>query len=654
MGKTAYEKIVQAHTKKVLDDGRKVLSLDRVWCHEITTPNAILDAQIRDCDVVFNPNRIKAMIDHVNPAKDTASAIQGQIMRDWCEKHDIEFFDVGRNGICHALIPELGLILPGEIGVMGDSHTCTHGAFCSFSAGVGTSDLGNAIRTGLWICKPQKVIRVNFEGKLPDNVFAKDLILHFIHKISVKGAVNAVLEFGGSVISNMSMEARMTITNMAKEAGATTGMMMVDETTIKYLCPIISIGTFKTGNLDTFPFDLMKWNSDADCKYDEEINIPVDALEPVITYDYLPENVVKVKELAGKKVNQVYIGSCTNGRIEDLRIAAHIFLKTGKKVAKNVRCIVVPATHNTWMQANKEGLLNVFMKAGCAVSYPTCGACLGMSNGVIAPGEICVSTTNRNFFGRMGSKGMVHLTSPATAAITAVEGVIAVPSVGLLDDYTRFKSTERVKPTNWRNVPVKKIDYIELAEKQSGESIDFSGQVFHLDQKNIDTDQIIPAKYLTETDMAVFGEHCLEEVLTSKQDRDEINSCQILVAGENFGCGSSREHAVWALAGVGIKCVIAPSFDRIFYDNMFSKGLLCIEASQEEINKLIENVNDLDIEYSGIGIDWENGKVSYGKSGSVIFEFHISDYQKSLIRNSGSMGGMLALAAEIYNQKQEE
>ena len=640
-GKTAFQKIVDSHTVKTLPDGRMVLRLDWVWCHEITTPNAILDSRIRGCDAVFDPNKVKTMIDHVNPAKDTASALQGQIVRNWSKEHGIEFLDVGRNGVCHAIIPEKGWIRPGQIGIMGDSHTCTHGAFCALTAGVGTTEVENGIITGLWVCPPQKVIRVNFVGKLPANVYSKDLILTLIGKIGVKGATNAVLEFGGPVIDGMSMDARMTITNMAVEAGATSGMMMVDQTTVDYL------------NLEWPDIQLQHYwclcNSDPDAIYDQVIEINVSDMVPVMTDKYSPGEVVKVSELAGKPVNQVYIGSCTNGRLEDLRIAASILRQ--QKVADKVRCVVVPATQYIWELALKEGLLEIFAKAGCFVSGPTCGACLGMSCGVIAPGEVCVSTTNRNFPGRMGKDGMVHLASPATAAITAIRGCISELSADLCDSlisYLKFNLTrwKLSSVTGWQDISFIRPNYAELLTKFGvGQVKDFSGKVFYLPEANVDTDQIIPAKYLTETEKKAFGRHCLEDAPIPSEKRPEIFRSQILVAGENFGCGSSREHAPWALEGAGIRCVIAPSFARIFENNMFANGLLCITLPKETTASIFAEKPE------AIFIDWEKGSLVWRRGGNVVatFDFKLSDYQKDLIRNGGSVGVMVKLAAELQS-----
>jgi 3-isopropylmalate/(R)-2-methylmalate dehydratase large subunit len=646
-GKTAFQKIIEGHLVKTLSDGRMVLKLNWVWCHEITTPNAILDAQMKGVDVVFDPNKIKTMIDHVSPAKDTASAIQGKMVREWSAKHNIEFLDVGRNGVCHAIIPEKGWINPGQIGIMGDSHTCTHGAFCAFAAGVGTTELENGIITGLWTCPPQKVIRVNFNGKLPVNVFAKDLILTLINFIGVKGATNAVLEFGGNVIAEMGMEERMTIANMAVEAGATSGMMMVDEKTIKYLWPALA-GRYN-GNEEKASDHFFSWNSDPDAEYDQVTEINVTNMVPVITDKYSPGDLVSVSTLDGKKVDQVYIGSCTNGRLSDLRIAASVIKLMGGKISDNVRCVVVPATQRIYNRALQEGLLEIFARAGCFVSGPTCGACLGMSCGVLAPGEVCVSTTNRNFHGRMGEGGMVHLASPATAALTAMKGVITEPDIELcgiaVDDERRAPSFLAVWPTDWKEKEFVKPDYAKLlANIGGGSSKDFSGKAFYLPADNIDTDQIIPAKYLTETKKEEFAKHCLEEASISTKDRPKLYQSQILVAGENFGCGSSREHAPWALEGAGIRCVIAPSFARIFENNMFANGLLCITLPKNIVDFLLIEKPDY------LTIEWEYGpysSVRWGDTGGAWEKFVLSDYQKDLIRNGGSVGVMLKLAAEL-------
>lgn len=420
MGKTITEKIFDAHLIDTPFEGIDVIKLDAVFCHEITTPVAITDLVERGKDRVFDPTKIKAVIDHVTPAKDSKTALQGKILRDWARRHNIkDFFDIGRNGVCHALFPEKGFVRPGYTVIMGDSHTCTHGAFGAFAAGVGTTDLEVGILKGVCAFKRPETIKFVLKGKLLPGVFAKDVILYIISQIGVNGATNKVIEFTGPIVDEMSMESRMTLCNMAVEAGATCGICYPDEKTVEYLWPFIK-NEFKSKKEALAEY--RKWISDKDAKYEKVIEFDLSELEPLVTYGYKPDQVKKVSEMEGTKVDQVYIGSCTNGRIEDLRIAAKVL--KGKKISDSVRGIVSPATPEVYKQALKEGIIDIFMEANFCVINPTCGACLGMSSGVLAEGEVCASTTNRNFYGRMGKGGMVHLMSPATAAATAIAGFI--------------------------------------------------------------------------------------------------------------------------------------------------------------------------------------------------------------------------------------
>ena len=433
MGKTLTQKIFDTHTADQPFEGIFVLRLDRVFCHEITTPSAINDLVSKNLDKVFDSSKIKAVIDHVTPAKDSLTAQQGKTLRDWARGHNIkDFFDIGRNGVCHAIFPEKGFVRPGFTIIMGDSHTCTHGAFGAFAAGVGTTDLEVGILKGVCAFGKPETLRINLLGELPSGVTPKDVILAVISEISVSGASGKVMEFRGPVISEMSMEGRMTICNMAVEAGATSGVCMPDMTTVDYLWPFIGPDASaasaagdgdKTYSTRKEAFDdFAKWTSDDDAEYSGVVDIDCSKLEPLATVGYKPDEVKTVRELAGTKIDQVYIGSCTNGRIEDLRAAAAVMY--GKKIADSVRAIIAPATTDIYAQALKEGLIQVFLDSGCCVTNATCGACLGMSNGVLAEGEVCASTTNRNFYGRMGKGGMVHLMSPVSAAASAVAGVI--------------------------------------------------------------------------------------------------------------------------------------------------------------------------------------------------------------------------------------
>ncbi len=423
MGKTTAEKIFASHLRDEPFEGTKVIDIDRVLCHEITTPVAIADLEWRNKDRVFDNTKIKAVIDHVTPAKDSKTALQAKILRDWANRHEIkDFFDVGRNGVCHAIFPEKGYIRPGFTVIMGDSHTCTHGAFGAFAAGVGTTDLEVGILKGVCAFREPKSIRINLDGQLGNGVYSKDVILYVIGQLGVNGATDRVIEFHGPIVEAMDMDARMTLCNMAIEAGGTSGICQPDMVTVDYLWPFIQD---EFASKEAALADYSKWQADADAEYDKVFSFDVSEIGPQCTYDYKPDCVKPVTEMVGTKVDQIYIGSCTNGRIEDLRQAAEIL--KGKKIVDSVRGIVSPATPAIFKQAMNEGIMDVFMDAGFCVTNPTCGACLGMSNGVLAEGESCAATTNRNFSGRMGKGGMVHLMSPASAAAAALTGVITDP-----------------------------------------------------------------------------------------------------------------------------------------------------------------------------------------------------------------------------------
>ena len=423
MGQTITEKIFAAHLRDTPTPGNMVLDIDVIMCHEITTPIAIMDLMDKGMDRVCDPSRIKAVIDHVTPPKDSKTAAQAKIMREWARRHNIrDFFDIGRNGVCHALFPEKGFIRPGNTVIMGDSHTCTHGAFGAFAAGVGTTDLEVAIYKGVCAFRTPKSIKIEVTGTLPRGVFAKDVILTIIKQLTMGGGTDMVIEFTGPVVDAMNMASRMTLCNMAVEAGATSGVCQPDLVTAEYLWPFIKDDYASPAQAAE---SFARWRSDADAHYERVLTVDVTSLTPQVTFGYKPDNVKDITEMEGSPVDQVYIGSCTNGRIEDLREAAAIL--RGRTIANSVRGILVPATPTIYSQALDEGLIRIFLDSGFCVMNPTCGACLGMSSGVLADGEVCASTTNRNFNGRMGKGGMVHLMSPASAAAAAITGAITDP-----------------------------------------------------------------------------------------------------------------------------------------------------------------------------------------------------------------------------------
>jgi len=417
MGMTITEKILAKHAgKKAVKPGELInADIDIIMCHDVTTPPAIDMLYKRGIRKVFNPDKIVVTPDHFVPNKDIQSAELAKRLREWVKTCSIsKYYEVGRHGVCHALLPEQGHILPGELIIGADSHTCTYGAFGAFSTGVGSTDLAAALATGkLWFKIPES-IKFEINGKLPKGVYSKDIILFVISQIGVDGALYKAMEFTGSTIKDLSVEARMTITNMAIEAGAKSGIIEADQKVIDYV-----------NKRSKKKFEIIK--SDKDAKYSEFREYDASKLEPVIAFPDLPSNGKFISEIKKDiKIDQAWLGSCTNGRIEDLRIAAEIM--KGKKIAKDTRMIVVPATTEIWKQANKEGLLDIFMNFGATVSTPTCGACLGGHMGILAEGERCISSTNRNFVGRMGHpKSEVYLASPATVAASAIEGKIADP-----------------------------------------------------------------------------------------------------------------------------------------------------------------------------------------------------------------------------------
>ena len=416
MGMTITEKILaRASGHKSLEPGQLIdAQIDIVMCHDVTTPPAIAMLGRHGLDRVFDPDKIVVTPDHFQPAKDIASAELHKRLDTWARSHQIRYYyPIGRAGVCHALLPEQGHIRPGEVIVGGDSHTCTYGACGAFSTGIGSTELAAAIATGkLWFKVPASM-RFVLTGRLKRGVFSKDVILEVIRRIGTDGALYKAMEFVGPALAQMSMEARMTITNMAIEAGAKSGIVGFDDVTRQYLA-----GRLK-GKTTYQVFE-----SDPDAAYVSEDTVDCSKLEPMVAFPHLPSNGKPIAECNGLAMDQAYIGSCTNGRIEDLRIAARVM--KGRKVA--IRTLVVPATPAIWKQAVDENLTDVFYDAGCVIAAPTCGACLGGFMGILASGERCVSTTNRNFVGRMGSpKSEVYLASPATAAASALEGKLADP-----------------------------------------------------------------------------------------------------------------------------------------------------------------------------------------------------------------------------------
>ena len=418
MGMTMTQKILAAHAGLDCVEAGQLIEadLDLVLGNDITSPVAIKEMSKMNVDGVFDKNKIALVPDHFVPNKDIKSAEHCKCVREFARKNEItNYFEVGQMGIEHALLPEKGLTVAGDVIIGADSHTCTYGALGAFSTGVGSTDMAAGMATGKAWFKVPGAIRFVLTGKPSKWVSGKDVILHIIGMIGVDGALYKSMEFVGEGIKNLSMDDRFTIANMAIEAGGKNGIFPVDELTEAYM---------KEHSTRSY----VKYEADPDAVYDEEYTIDLSTLKSTVSFPHLPENTHVVEELENEvKVDQVVIGSCTNGRLDDLRIAAKVL--EGRKVAKGMRCIVIPATQKIYMDAMEEGLLKTFIQAGAVVSTPTCGPCLGGYMGILAAGERCVSTTNRNFVGRMGHvDSEVYLASPAVAAASAVTGKISVPA----------------------------------------------------------------------------------------------------------------------------------------------------------------------------------------------------------------------------------
>ncbi len=417
MGMTMTQKILAAHAglDSVVAGQLIRAKLDMVLGNDITTPVAVNEFEKAGFDGIFDREKISLVMDHFTPNKDIKAAEQCMKCRTFAKRFDVEhFYDVGRMGIEHALLPEQGIVKAGDCIIGADSHTCTYGALGAFSTGVGSTDMAAGMATGEAWFKVPEAIRFNLTGELGENISGKDVILHIIGMIGVDGALYKSMEFTGPGVASLSMDDRLCIANMAIEAGAKNGIFPVDETTIEYMTGRVK-GEWKV------------FEADEDAEYAETYDIDLSALKSTVSFPHLPENTKTIDEVEDIDIHQVVIGSCTNGRLEDMAAAAKIL--EGRQVHSDVRAIIIPGTQQIYKECMKLGYMDTFIDAGCVVSTPTCGPCLGGHMGILAAGERCVATTNRNFVGRMGHvKSEVYLASPAVAAASAVTGKISGPA----------------------------------------------------------------------------------------------------------------------------------------------------------------------------------------------------------------------------------
>jgi 3-isopropylmalate/(R)-2-methylmalate dehydratase large subunit len=412
---TLVEKILAAHTdRKRVSPGEFLnVRVDLILANDITAPIAIKEFQKVGVKIVFDPKKVVMVPDHFVPNKDIASAEQAKLMREFAREQGIMYFEVGQMGIEHVLLPEQGLVLPGDLVIGADSHICTYGALGAFATGMGSTDIAAAMATGdIWMKVPL-TIKFIYHGKPGKWVSGKDLILYTIGQIGVDGALYSAIEFAGEAIDSLSMDSRFTMANMAIEAGAKAGIFAVDKKTLDYI-RVRAKRPYKV------------YEADKDAEYYRVIEYDISDMEPQVALPHSPANTKPVSQVRNIEINQAVIGSCTNGRLEDLKIAARIL--KGKRVHPGVRCIIIPGTQQVYLDALNKGLIEIFITAGAVVSTPTCGPCLGGHMGVLADGERCISTTNRNFIGRMGSPSSeVYLSNPAVAAASAIVGKIASP-----------------------------------------------------------------------------------------------------------------------------------------------------------------------------------------------------------------------------------
>ncbi|KAM5465638.1 3-isopropylmalate dehydratase [Microsporum audouinii] len=695
--RTLYDKVLKDHIVNEQKDGTILLYIDRHLVHEVTSPQAF-EGLKKAGRKVRRPDCTLATVDHNIPTtsretyKDVAGFVQESDSRLQCmtleenvKEFGVTYFGLGdkRQGIVHIIGPEQGFTLPGTTVVCGDSHTSTHGAFGALAFGIGTSEVEHVLATQTLITKRSKNMRVQVDGELPPGVSSKDIVLYVIGVIGTAGGTGAVIEFCGSAIRGLSMEARMSICNMSIEAGARAGMIAPDETTFEYLKDRPLAPKYGSAEWKKAVAYWSSLKSDEGAVYDKEVFIDAKDIVPTISWGTSPQDVVpitgvvpspddfsdEVKKASCRRaleymgltagtrmedipIDKVFIGSCTNARIEDLRVAAHIV--EDKKIASNImRAMVVPGSGLVKRQAESEGLDKIFIDAGFEWREAGCSMCLGMNPDILSPRERCASTSNRNFEGRQGAAGRTHLMSPAMAAAAAIVGKLAdVRKIASSIPISQKKSSPRLKihaEVTDEDELDRILDYPEdnephtntCAEKTSAGLPKFTtlkGIAAHLDRANVDTDAIIPKQFLKTIKRTGLGS-ALFHPLRYNEDESEnsefvlnkgiYRNAKILVSGENFGCGSSREHAPWALLDFGIKCIIAPSFADIFFNNTFKNGMLPISIPDASIMKKLADEADAGHE---LEVDLINQRIN-DSVGNKLADFDVEEFRKHCLIN---------------------
>ncbi|KAN0076356.1 3-isopropylmalate dehydratase [Elaphomyces granulatus] len=709
---TLYDKVFEDHIVNEQDDGTILLYIDRHLVHEVTSPQAfegLKNAGRR----VRRPDCTLVTVDHNIPTssrkdfknveefvKEADSRLQCMTLEENVKYFDLTYFGLGdkRQGIVHIIGPEQGFTLPGTTVVCGDSHTSTHGAFGALAFGIGTSEVEHVLATQTLLTKRSKNMRIQVDGELAPGVTSKDVILHIIGIIGTAGGTGAVIEYCGSVIRGLSMEARMSMCNMSIEAGARAGMIAPDETTFNYLKGRPLAPEYDSNDWKKAVKYWSSLKSDDGAKYDAEVFIDGRDIAPTISWGTSPQDVVPITGVvpgpddftdvnrkasckraleymgltAGTRVqdievDKVFIGSCTNARIEDLRAAAKVVV--GKKVAPNVRrAMIVPGSGLVKRQAEAEGLDNIFIEAGFEWREAGCSMCLGMNPDILSPRERCASTSNRNFEGRQGAGGRTHLMSPAMAAAAAIAGKLAdvreftttavrkaAPKLDVqpeVDDIDTEDDFDRILDQPADNEP-----HVNSSLKQGSGLPKFTtlkGIVAPMDRANVDTDAIIPKQFLKTIKRTGLGSALFYELRYNEdgsENPDFIlnqgvyrNSKILVVTGPNFGCGSSREHAPWALLDFGIKSIIAPSFADIFFNNTFKNGMLPVPIQDDAVLQKIAAEARAGRE---IEVDLVNQVVNDAQ-GTKLADFHVDEFRKHcLVNGLDDIGLTLQIESKI-------
>ncbi|KAI1819414.1 aconitate hydratase [Xylaria intraflava] len=724
---TLYDKVLAAHIVDEKLDGTILLYIDRHLIHEVTTPQAFeglknAGRRVRrtDCTLATTDHNVptksrKGIKDISTFVEEEDSRLQCLTLEENVKEHGITYFGLGdkRQGIVHVIGPEQGFTLPGTTLVCGDSHTSTHGAFGCFATGIGTSEVEHVLATQCLITKRSKNMRIQVEGELAPGVSSKDVVLHAIGVIGTAGGTGCVIEFCGSVIRSLSMEARMSICNMSIEGGARAGMVAPDDITFEYL----------KGRPLAPPPDSPEWeravsywrslSSDPGAKYDIDVQIDAKDIIPTVTWGTSPEDVVPItgsvpdpetfpteaKKKSGRRmleymgltagtriedipIDKVFIGSCTNSRIEDLRAAAEVV--RGKKVAANVKhAMIVPGSGIIKEQAEAEGLDKIFIDAGFDWREAGCSMCLGMNPDILSPRERCASTSNRNFEGRQGALGRTHLMSPVMAAAAGIVGKLA--DVRKLTNYkasphveafrapapskqTAVETTETVdasaealddQPES--SSPTAKTPVTEAAGSQGlPKFLVHSGIAAPMDRTNVDTDAIIPKQFLKTIKRTGLGSALFNawrfnedgsinpEFILNQEPYTKAKT--LVVTGENFGCGSSREHAPWALNDFGIRCIIAPSFADIFFNNTFKNGMLPIAIKNPaDLEKIAAEARA----GKEIKVDLPNQEIR-DASNNLICKFDVEEFRKHcLVNGLDDIGLTLQLEDKIAEHEKK-